>query len=345
MRKFALPFFFCLALLARADASAGDRILSVYTWENYFSPRAIALFEMEFTCQVEFYNYDSNDTMLQHLSEGGGYDIMTPPGEGSLQLYEQGMLMKLDHALLPNLKNVSGHSTSHTHDKDMEFSVPYTVTVTGVAYNKTMVPKESVGSWKIFGDTRLAGKLTMLNDLRETLGAALCSLGFSVNTTNPAEIRDATRLLSKWKENLAMFSVDDAREGLRRGKFAAIQTYNGEFTLAANFNKDLDFYVPEEGSLLNSDQFVIGADAEYPDLAHAFINFFLRPDIAAINMEDIYYYMPNGPALEKVANRLKTNPAFNVPREVMEKCQVIRGLGDERSLYDNAWEQVLFNEN
>ena len=345
MRKFALPFFFCLALFARVDASAGDRILSVFTWENYFSPRAVALFEMEFTCQVEFYNYDSNDTMVQRLSEGGGYDIITPAGENSLQLYEQGMLLKLDHSLLPNLKNIAEQSTSRKHDKDMEFSVPYTVTVTGVAYNKTMVPQELVGSWKIFGDPRLAGKLTMLNDMRETLGAALCFLGLSVNTTNPTEIRDATRLLAKWKENLAMFSVDEAREGLRRGKFAAIQTYNGEFTLAANFNKDLDFYVPAEGTMLNSDQFVIGADTEHPDLAHAFIDFFLRPDIAAINMENIYYYMPNSPALEKVAERLKTNPAFTVPREVMEKCQVIEGVGDKRGLYDKAWEQVLFNEN
>lgn len=345
MRSIALPFILCLALGLCAQTRAEEQVLSVYTWEGYFSPRAVALFEMEFNCTVEFYHYDSNDTMVQTLGEGGGYDIITPSGMDSMSLKERNLLLELDHSLLPNLKNIRALPGANAHDREMKFSIPYTATVTGVAYNRTMVPKELVGSWNIFGDSRLEGKVAMLNDMREPFGAALRHLGYSVNTVDPDEIRDATRQLIKWKENIAVFSVDDAREGLRRGKYAAIQTYSGEFTLAANFNSDLDFFVPAEGSMLNSDQLVIGADTENPGLAHAFINFFLRPDIAAINMEDVYYFMPNGPALDIVREKFRNSAAFFIPREVMDRCQVIENLGRDSRLYDKAWEQVLFNDN
>lgn len=344
MRKSTLLFFFCLVLSACSAARGEDRLLTVYTWENYFSPRAVALFEIENNCAVEFYYYDSNDTMVQQLGEGGGYDVITPSGMDSVFLREKDLLLPLDHGLLPNLKNIESGTPSSVHDREMRYSVPYTVTVTGIAYNKKMLPGGAPTSWALFGDPALRNRVTMLNDMREPLGAALRHLGHSVNSTDAAELDAAADQLIAWKKNIDKFSTDTAREGLRRGTYAAIQTYNGEFTLAAQFNGDLAFLVPEEGSMMNSDQLVIGADTESADLAHAFINFFLRPDVAAINMEDIYYVMPNTPALDIVKGRIRNSTAFFFPKEVLDRCEVVLNVGDGIDLYDRTWEKVLFSD-
>lgn len=342
MRRFLTPFLICLALSAGVSA-LDEPTLTVYTWKGYFSPRAVQLFEMRNNCLVEFFHYDSNDTMLQTLGEGGGYDVITPAGMDSRHLWEQGLLLPLDHFLLPNLGNILAVSSSHTNDAQMEFSVPYTVTVTGVAYNRDTTPPELVGTWGIFGDPRLRGKVAMLNDIREPIGAALRYLGHSANSTDPGEIRSAARQIIEWKPNIAMFSVEDAREGLRKGELAAIQTYNGEFALLARTNPNLAFFVPDEGSTLNSDQFVIGADTEQPALAHAFIDFFLDPDIAVINMEDTSYYMPNGPAREIIREKSGRNPSF-FTEEMRDKCEVVMNLGGAVRLYDDAWAEVLFSK-
>ena len=184
----------------------------------------------------------------------------------------------------------------------------------------------------------------MLNDLREPLGAALRSLGLSANTESAADLDAAAKLLVSWKRNVARFSTNEARENLRKGVYAAIQTYNGEFAHASRFNNRLRFFVPREGSMLNSDQLAIGADTESADLAHAFIDFFLRPDIAAINMEDIDYMMPNDPALEIVRGKIRNSDAFFFPPEVLARCEVIRNVGASIALYDAAWEKVLFSD-
>lgn len=330
-----------LCLLLSACSFAGERVLSVYTWEAYFSPRAVQEFEKRFECKVEFDYYESNETMIESLKAGGGYDIMTPSGYGSHYLQTHGKLLPLDHALLPNMKNIQEGTPSLAHDREMGYSVPYTATITGVAYNTDMVPPDALGSWDIFADSRLAKKMTMMNDTRETIGAALKFLGYSVNSSVSREVQEAGRVVREWKENLAMFSVDEAREGLISGKYAAIQAYNGDFVHIQKDNPQLDFFVPREGSAISSDQLVIGSDTQQPGLAHAFINFFLDAEIAAMNMQDTGYFMPNAPALELLDDDFRKNPAFDIAPEILEKSEVIHTLDESRELYDQVWEEVL----
>lgn len=342
MVKYAWPLLFCLAFLFPPGVSGGEKTLSVYTWEEYISPRAVALFEEEFDCTVEFDYYDSDDTMLQSLAEGGGYDVITPSGVDSVTLWERKKLLPLDHSLLPGLRHLVDDD-SRINDREMRFSVPYASTVSGVVYNREMVPPDLVGSWGLFSDSRIQGKVAMLNDMREPLGAALRFLGHSVNTTTPRELEEAAEQLIDWKRNIATFSTDIARDRLLAGELAAIHTYNGDFTFAAREDDKYAFFLPKEGGVFSTDKFVIGADTRQPALAHAFIEFFLRPDIAAINMEDICYYMPNRPALALVEETFKNDPVFFLPRDAGDKYEVLRPLDAAVfPLYDAAWEKVLF---
>ena len=341
--KSILPLLLSLALLSSASALGGERVLSVYTWEEYFSPRAIALFEEEFDCAVEFSYYDSDDTMLQSLREGGGYDVITPSGVDCVGLWEEGRLLPLDHALLPGLKNLLDDN-SRVNDRELRFSVPYSSTVSGVVYHRDRLPPDLAGSWALFSDDRLRGRVAMLNDMREPLGAALRFLGYSINTTNPDEIGKAGDLLLDWKRNIALFSTEDARDRLIAGELAAIHSYNGDFSFAAREDEGFAFFVPKEGSVFSTDKFAIGADTREPALAHAFIDFFLRPDIAELNMEDICYYMPNRPALEAVEEHFRSDPVFFLPRDAEDRYEVLRPVGDAFRLYDEAWERVLFSD-
>lgn len=329
----------CLSI--GANAGEGDGVLHVYTWEGYFAPETVRLFEEKHKCTVDFEFYDSNETMVQTLLSGGGYDIMTPAPNAAALLYREGTLRDIDHTLIPNLKHIDKKTACLAQDPEMRYSVPYTVTVTGVGYNRTKVADDAIGGWNVFDDARLAKKMTMLNDLRETVGAGLKHLGYSINSVSPDEVRAAGLTVRKWKRNIEAFEVDRAKEGLKSGRLAAIQAYNGDVALIIAENPDIAFYVPAEGSALNADDFVISSDAPHPRLAHAFINHYLDPEIAAMNMKGIYYVMPNPEALNRLGPELKNNPAFNISPDVLSKCEPILNLGEKESMYDEVWEEIL----
>ena len=340
---FALTVSVPTAMTAETGTNTSN-ILYVYTWTDYFSQEAIRLFEENNNCQVEFYYYDSNETMQQSLAEAGGYDVMTPASNTAADLYAEGALLPLNHTLIPNIENIDRSTPALLQDKEMRYSIPYTVTVTGIGYNKNAVPADALDGWNIFGSPELAGRMTMLNDMREVLGAGLKHLGYGINSTNEHEIFEAARVVLQWKKNLAKFDVDGAKDGLRDGLYDVIQTYNGDMALLIAQSPSLAFYVPDEGSALNTDEFVIDADCQNPVLAHAFINHFLDPEIAAMNMESTFYFMPNPKALKKLSKSIRTNPAFNVSAQAIAKSEMIRNLGEQRTLYDEAWEKVLLGD-
>lgn len=332
-------------LFAAPAAGAGEgRVLYVFTWADYFDPGEVRAFEEKNACRVEFEHYDSNETMFETLSAGSGYDVITPTPNSAVSLREMGALADLDHSLLPNLANLDKESAGLSLDPEMTYSLPYTVTVTGIGYNRTLVPEEDLGSWSLFADSALGKKTAMLNDMREVIGAALKYLGYPLNTTDPAHIRAAVDTVRQWKRNIVMFDVDRAKAGLRDGKLVAIQAYNGDVANIMPDNPDIAFFVPKEGSAINADVFTISADSENRDLAHAFINHFLDAEVALKNMLTVRFYMPNLPALDKMPLETKRQIALDVPKEVIDKCEMLRSVGANRDVYDRAWEEILIGD-
>ena len=339
-KKHFLPLAFALllALSAAAVGGEGKATLFLYTWSDYFDPDVLDRFEEEFDCHVAIDYFDSNEAMYAKLKAGAaGHDVVTPSSYMSAVMHQQGMLRVLDHSLLPNLRHIDDSFVDLAEDKEMVYSVPYTRSVSGVGYNRAQLG-ELEPTWDVFSRADLSKRMTMLNDMRETIGAALQFLGYSLNTRNSAELEEAGRVLRGWKKNLAKFEVDEAKIGLGSGEFLVIHGYNGDIALIMEENEDIDFFVPAEGASTTYDDFAILSDAKNVDLAYAFINFFLDPDNAADNMEGIRYYMPNREGVEKVSEELRENPAFNTGS--MEKCEVIRDLGEDNAKYVRIWDQV-----
>lgn len=334
-------FSFVLLLGCLGAAAAGDKaILHVYTWSDYFAPDVLAAFEDEHDCHVAIDVFDSNEAMLEALEAGGTvYDVVTPSSYMAAAMERRGMLLGLDHARLPDLGNLDKGFSVLTEDPEMRYSVPYTRTVTGVGYNRARLGAVD-NSWAIFGRTDLTGRMTMLDDMRESIGAALKFLGHSLNSTDDGELAEAERLLAGWRKQLAAFEVDEANIGLGSGRYLAVHGYNGDLAIHVKENPDIDFFVPEEGASIASDDFVILAGTDRRELAHAFINHLLKPEMAALNMTEVLYYMPNPKALDMLDSRLKNNQAFSVPENTVAKCETIRDLRDATAKYEAVWERV-----
>lgn len=347
MKKRASAWVMILAILFAAPACAAEDAgedlptLYIYTWLDYFDYEVLYEFEQANNCILEIGTFDSNESMYEKLnSGGGGFDVITPSSYMSSIMQKEKMLLPLDHSRIPRIRNIDKAFTRHTEDPDMTYAVPYTRTVTGVGYDAERVDAKDLGSWDIFGNPAYAGKMTMLDDMREALGAALKYLGHSINSTDDAELAEAREVLLGWKENLAKFGVDDAKNGLAKGEFLVAQGYNGDMALIMEEAEGLGFYVPEEGSSLAADDFVISADSLYPDLAHAFINYMLDPEVARRNMEAIRYYMPIPDAIKILDPALRENPVFNVDPKILDTCEVIRDLGGDNAKYEAAWEGI-----
>ncbi len=340
-RRLAAAAAVALAVWSGAAAAEDLPKVHVYTWSDYFDSEVLRDFEMQAKCRLEVDYFDSNESMYANLKAGGGgYDIITPSSYMLAIMRRQDMLLPLDHAKLPNLSHIDGAATRFTEDPEMEYGVPYTRTVTGVGYNVRRVDEKDLGSWDIFSNAAYAKRMTMLNDMRESIGAALKFLGYSLNTTNERELAEAGEVLLEWKANLARFDVDEARNGLADGAFLVIQGYNGDVALIMDEAPDIAFFIPKEGSSLASDDFVIAKDSPSAELAHAFINYMLQPEVARKNMESIRYYMPNPEALKLLNPALLECPAFAVSDEIMAKCEVVRDLGPDNTKYLAVWERV-----
>ncbi|GMV40811.1 MAG: spermidine/putrescine ABC transporter [Myxococcales bacterium] len=319
---------------------AGKRQLHVYNWADYMDPAVIAQFEKENDCEVVVDTFDSNEAMYARIKAGAtGYDVVFPTSYMAAVMQAQGMLVTLDPGALPNLRHVDRSFTALTEDPEMRHSVPYLVSVTGIGYDAKKLG-DLEPSWGVFGRADLAGRMTMLNDMREAIGAALKFLGYSYNSTNPEELARAKELLLSWKPNLARFDVDEAKRGLGSGEFQVVHGYNGDILQVIEENDAIAFTVPREGTAIASDNMAILKGAPEPALAHAFIDFLLRPDIAAKNMEHVQYRAPNVEAVKLVSQELRENPAVFLDPEILGKSEMIRDLGANNKLYTEVWDAV-----
>ena len=219
-------------------------VLHVYTWADYVKPELVQRFESEQRCRVVIDTFDSNEAMFAKMKAGAtGYDLVTPSSYMVSVLHSQGLLQPLDASLIPNRKNVDPEYLKVALDPTMHYSVPYMLTNSGFAYLASRV-KDAVPSWRMFDRADLKGRMTMLNDMRETIGAALKSLGYSLNTTDEKQLEEARDVVVRWKKNLAKFENEQDQTGLASGEFLLVHGYSGDILKVQNENADVIFLDP-----------------------------------------------------------------------------------------------------
>ena len=308
-------------------------VLHIYNWSDYMNPDVLARFEQENNCRVILDNYDSNEAMYAKIKAGAtGYDLIFPSSYMVSIMNQQGMIQPIDHAKIPNIQYIDPDFLHLTDDPEMHHSVPYMVSVAGLAYNKTRIP-DAAPSWDMLNREDLAGRITLLDDMREVIGAALKTKGYSLNTTNEQELLEAVEVINNWKKNVAKFEADEYQQGIASEEFLLCHGYNGDVMQIMAENDNIGFLLPKEGASISSDDMVIPADAREVDLAHKFINFIHQPDVSAENMEYVYYYSPNTEAVKLVSEELRNNPTVFLSKEDMKNCEIIKDLGEGNRFY------------
>jgi spermidine/putrescine transport system substrate-binding protein len=340
MARLRLLLAAAVTLCGTAVSTFAAETLHVYNWADYVSPDLVTRFEKENDCKVVIDTFDSNETMFAKIKAGGtGYDLIFPTSYMVKVMQQEGMLADIDKAQVPNLKNVDPEALTKVYDTKMAHSVPYTMGYAVFAYRKDKL-KDVEPSWAVFARKDLKKRATLFDDMRETIGAALKQLGYSLNTRDEKQLAEARDLVIQWKKNIAKFDNEGYKAGLDSGEFILVQGYSGDLFQVAQENEKVAIAIPKEGVSIGCDQMVIPKNAPQPKLAHKFINFLLDADVSAENMEWMGYLCPNKEGLKKVSEDFLKNPAVNIPDAIKAKSEVLEELGPDLAKYTKVWDEI-----
>lgn len=335
------------AILGTTACGSRRPVLHVYTWADYFDMDVVRQFEREFGCRVRIDNFASNEELYAKLRAGAtGYDVIFPTTYMVHLMRRENMLIPLDREQLPNLVHLDPKFRAISADPDNAYSVPYMFGTTGLGWRTDRVPEDFEASWTVFANPEFRGRMSMLADMREAMGAALKTLGYSLNSTDPGELAAAGELLKAWKPQLARYDSEGYRNSLASAELVVVQGYSGDIIMIREDDEveEVRYAVPREGGSLWADEMAIPAGARQVELAHAFINFFHRPEIAAQNMEYNYYHCPNTAAYELLDDDFLSDPVIffllHGDPELLAKCEFIEDLGEANALYTRIWDEV-----
>lgn len=326
-----------------SDASGSSGPLHIYTWADYADEEVYQRFTDQTGIEVISDIYDSNEAMLAKMQAGGGsaYSILFPSDYMVQQMIELDLLTELEHDRIEGLDNLRDRWQDPTYDSGNVHSVPASWGTTGLIYNtETLNPGPEDWSYLWDNKERLSGRITLLEDVRETMGAVLRSLGYSYNSTDPAEIEAAYQRLVEIKPALAGFKSFGWENQLLAGDLLCCMTFSVIGISLALENPALKYIIPKSGSSIWTDTMVIPKSAPNPDAAYAWINFMLEPENSAHAVENLKFATPNQPAFELLSPELQNNTDLFPPEEVIANCEGIAPIGEAVDLYDQYWTEL-----
>ncbi len=297
-------------------------------------------FEAEFGADVRYGTYESNEEMLARvLSGNSGWDVVFPTDYIVAPMLANDLIAPLDHARLANLGQLETRFRHPEWDPELKWSIPYMVTAAGIAFNRSLVPAPR--SWADLWDQRLRGRLTMLDDPFDALGACLKKLGLSINTADGVELRRAETEAVRQKPLVRAYLNAEVRDQLVSGDVLAAQMWNTTAQQAIDSSPNVAFAYPAEGYAVYPDCAVILRESKRPDLAHRFIDFLLRPEIAAANALAARTTTTNAGARELFPADFRDNPTLYPAADVVARGEWARTVDPAaQRLRDRIWTEI-----
>lgn len=320
--------------------------LKVYNWGEYMDPQVLELFEKETGISVTYDEYETNESMYPIIAKGAAdYDLICPSDYMIQKMSDEGLLEPINWSRIPNAKNIDDQyfEFARGYDENNTYSMPYLCGTVGILYNKKMV-KGPIDSWGVLWDTRYQDDILMQKSVRDAFGVALKYLGYSLNTTDEAQLDEAKQKLLEQKHSgvVQAYVVDEVRDKMIAGEAAMGVIYSGEALTCMEENEDLAYVIPKEGSNLWMDNFAIVKGAKNKENAEKFLNFLCRPEIMKMNFEYITYSVPSSKARELLPDEYKNSTIAFPALDSLKNCEVLKYVGkDGDSLYNQKWKEIM----
>lgn len=314
--------------------------LNVFNWSSYVGPDTIPAFEREFGVRVRYAVYESNEEMLARVMSGNsGWDVVFPTSYLIQPMHEYDLLAPLEHGKLSNLRHLDAIFQRPVWDHDLRWSVPYMWNATGICYSRRI--GDAPTGWADLWEPALQGRITMLDDPVDVFAACLKRLGHSINSSNPDELRAAQKEAIEQKELLRAYINAEVRDQLIAGDVLAAQLWSTTSQQAIDESSQLAFVYPEEGFALYPDVAVVLRESPRKDLAHRFIDYLLRPEVAAGVVRGARTATANGSARELLDASLRENPTLYPPADVMERGEwALSSTPEIQRLRDRLWTEI-----
>lgn len=340
-------------LIVTGAAARSDRVVNVCSWGEYIDEELITEFEEQTGIRVNYQTAESNEALYSLIKMGGAdFDVIVPSDYMIGRLIEEDMLAPLDYSAIPNYALIDSQYKSLSFDPDNRYTVPYTWGTVGIIYNTAMVD-EPITSWGAMFDEKYAGQVLMINNSRDALMAALCYLGYDINTTDEAQLSEAFQLIYDAKEKgvYQAFVMDEIFGKMEGGNAAIAMYYAGDYLTMLENNEDLAFVVPEEGSNWFVDAMCVLNSSQHKAEAMEWINFIAGTDANLANMDYIWYASPNADALaqypayyEELYGEPLDEEIYNImaaPPEVLRRCELYINLPQETlKFYNDLWTRL-----
>lgn|SRR5919202_1263830 len=332
------------AKTSKQEPSQGlSKPLYIYTWSSYTDQPLLERFKRETGITAVADVFDSNEAMLARLQAGGGgaYSIIYPSDYMVSQMVELGLLRELDMSRLSGMNQLVPRFQNPVYDPGNQHSVPLSWGTTGLIYN-TQKLKPAPDDWSYLWQTqrKLSQRMTLLNDVREVMGAVLKMLRYSYNSTDEKQVQQAYEKLVELKPSIASFTSDSWRPQVLSGDLLLSMCYSSDANEVMGESENLQYVLPKSGTSFWTDTLAIPKTAPNIEGAYAWMNFMLKPDVAAQICERLSFATANKVAFNKLSPKFKNNQHLFPPESALKLCESIAPVGKFSEVYDRLWTKL-----
>ncbi|MDO5027927.1 MAG: spermidine/putrescine ABC transporter substrate-binding protein [Bacillota bacterium] len=340
-KKIIVLLGLCLALLTGCGSNESQEVLNVYNWGDYIDESLITKFEEETGIKVVYDTFSSNEDMYIKVKQGiDSYDILVPSDYMIERMIQEDMLEEIDLSKLPNFANVNEKLKNPEFDPENKYSVSYFWGTGGIIYNAKEIT-DPIDSWTDLFNEKYSGKIIMYNSSRDSIAVALKALGYSMNSTDPAELEAAKNLLLEQKPHVLAYQADEGRDTIVSGDGHIGFMYSGDALMMMEQNPDLQYVLPKEGPNIWFDAMVIPKGHQNYEAALKFINFMCDPENAAVNAEySVGFSSPIDAAIELLPDEIKNSKVAYPDGKDLENGEIYKNDSTILSTYDKIWTEV-----
>lgn len=335
-----LAFMLVLCVLMFSGCAADpSKVVRVFNAAEYIGKDVIEQFEKETGYKVVYSEFPSNEDMYTKI-QTTSYDVLIPSDYMVDRLIKEELVQPLDFNNIPNYQYVDESFKNSYYDHDNKYSVPYMWSTVGILYDSNKV-KEEVNDMSIMWSDKYKGKILMLDSVRDSIGMTLKKLGYSVNSTNDAELEAAKKELLVQRPKILGYVTDQVKDNIISGEGYLGLVYSGEAGKAMAEKDSLKYAIPENGTIYCVDAMVVPTNAQNKKGAEAFINFMQKPEIAAQNAEETYYGCTNTEGLKLLPDAIKNDKGLYPDADIIAKSEMLISDDKINQKYLEIWNQIM----